>query len=125
MNIKAYSPWKLCALDELVDVGLYIVRKFSFNIRRVYFVIEERNHSLVIRHFAGFMNMVTHYPSAAISCTEVAPNAAEVSQVTTGDARYAYSDTAAHVLKNIHIVSEQMYVHWFYVVNKTILCKLL
>lgn len=52
--------------------------------------------------------MVTHYPSAAISCTEVAPNAAEVSQVTTGDTRYAYSDTAMHVLKNIHIGSDQM-----------------
>ncbi|CAO2829256.1 unnamed protein product [Amaranthus hypochondriacus] len=54
------------------------------------------------------MNMVTHYPSAAISCTEVAPNAAEVSQVTTGDTRYAYSDTAAHVLKNIHISAQLM-----------------
>ncbi|XP_057528770.1 AMSH-like ubiquitin thioesterase 2 isoform X3 [Amaranthus tricolor] len=54
------------------------------------------------------MSMVTHYPSAAISCTEVAPNAAEVSQVTTGDTRYAYSDTAMHVLKNIHISAQLM-----------------
>ncbi|XP_048502455.1 AMSH-like ubiquitin thioesterase 2 isoform X2 [Beta vulgaris subsp. vulgaris] len=50
--------------------------------------------------------MVTHYPSAPISCTEVPPNAGQVSQVTAADSRYAYSDSAIHVLKNVHISAQ-------------------
>ncbi|XP_019105956.1 AMSH-like ubiquitin thioesterase 2 isoform X4 [Beta vulgaris subsp. vulgaris] len=53
--------------------------------------------------------MVTHYPSAPISCTEVPPNAGQVSQVTAADSRYAYSDSAIHVLKNVHIKEETFY----------------
>ncbi|KAL2903255.1 AMSH-like ubiquitin thioesterase 2 [Bienertia sinuspersici] len=52
--------------------------------------------------------MVTHYPSAAISCTEVAPYTAHVSQVEVGDSRYTYSDSTMHVLKNVHISAQLM-----------------
>ncbi|KNA23570.1 hypothetical protein SOVF_023760 isoform A [Spinacia oleracea] len=52
--------------------------------------------------------MVTHYPSVAISCTEVAPYSAQVSQVTVSDSRYAYSESAILGLKNLHISAQLM-----------------
>uniref|UniRef100_A0A803LJA0 JAB1/MPN/MOV34 metalloenzyme domain-containing protein n=1 Tax=Chenopodium quinoa TaxID=63459 RepID=A0A803LJA0_CHEQI len=54
--------------------------------------------------------MVTHHPSAAISCTEVAPYAAQVSQVTVGDSRYTYSESAMLGLKKLHISAQLMEV---------------
>lgn len=61
--------------------------------------------------------MVTHYPSVAISCTEVAPYSAQVSQVTVSDSRYAYSESAILGLKNLHIVSEHKLFYYLLVLR--------
>ncbi|KAJ8439539.1 hypothetical protein Cgig2_007056 [Carnegiea gigantea] len=51
-------------------------------------------------------NMVKHFPSTAISCTEAAPYATHISHVSIVDSRYECSDSASHVLKDVHISAQ-------------------
>lgn len=50
--------------------------------------------------------MVKHFPSTSISCTEAAPYATHISHVSIVDSRYECSDSASHVLKDVHISAQ-------------------
>ncbi|GAB4839799.1 AMSH-like ubiquitin thioesterase 2 [Ancistrocladus abbreviatus] len=68
----------------------------------------QNQDSRIIIEIEEVDNMVTYFPSLAISCTEIAPHAAQVSHVSGANSKAGHSESASNALRDVHISAQLM-----------------